>query len=547
MPLHATYVAGVQYYPTDMMQRDQDFISPGVITTNDLIVSPTGTPSMAVTVSGATQGSTGGNAWLPGGYRVYNDAQATLTIAAADATNPRIDLVVAAVDTTATPYTPSLQVITGTPAASPVVPSIPTGLIALILAQVAVSANATTIVAGNITDERVIAGLQGDGSRLRNIPASAMPVATDATAGAVKGSPSVIVAGDGTLSATPSSIGADPAGAAALAQSAAEAYSDAALSVHQAETASLTQLGHVKANANVSVASDGTMTVNTATNATELGGVVAADYAQLDVANMFTQPQTFNGFQGYFVTTGSSYTIPLSAVGGYLLFNGATTNEAWTMPDASQCVGGKLVVRNNTLSYTLTLQTVNSQEFNGNTSATTQTVLNGETAIFYSTGSGWVIGGGSNFNLFGGNVIVGGTVTASSGQLGSATGSFAPSSGTYNLASGYVLNVASVPSGVRLFNVMGLNGANAGMVMGGITGSFGSTWSLVTASGGTVASGYAGGLSSGTAYGAVATLYDGSYKINGYFQVNGGYLQFVSTSAGVAYSATQSTFDWGVA
>lgn len=220
MPLHATYVAGVQYYPTDMMQRDQDFISPGVITTNDLVVAPTGTPSMAVTVSGATQGSVGGNAWLPGGYRVYNDAQATLTIAAADATNPRIDLVVAAIDTTATPYTPSLRIIAGTPAASPVAPSVPVGLIVLTLAQIAVAANATSIVAANITDKRVIAGLQGDGSRITNIPASAIPVATTTTVGAVKGGTSVLVAGDGTLSATPTSIGAATAAQGAKADTA---------------------------------------------------------------------------------------------------------------------------------------------------------------------------------------------------------------------------------------------------------------------------------------------------------------------------------------
>jgi|GEM_PF-3265734 len=208
MSLHATYLAGVQIYPSDMMQRDQDFISPGVITSSDLVVATTGTPSMAVTVSGATQGSAGGNAWLPGGYRVYNDAQATLTIAAADATNPRIDLIIAAIDTTSTPYTSSLQVITGTPASSPAVPSVPVGLIALALAHVAVAANATSIVTGNITDVRVIAGLQGDGSRLINLPIPTLSPATTATLGGVKGSSSVLVAGDGTLSATPSSIGA---------------------------------------------------------------------------------------------------------------------------------------------------------------------------------------------------------------------------------------------------------------------------------------------------------------------------------------------------
>ncbi|WP_242966816.1 hypothetical protein [Desulfosporosinus sp. FKA] len=235
--LHATYMAGVEYYPSDMMQRDQDFIAPGVITSDDLVVAPTSVPSMAVTVSGATQGSPGGNAWLPGGYRVYNDTQVMLPIAAADATNPRLDLVIATIDTTSTPYSASLQVIMGAPAASPTAPSIPVGLIALTLAQVEVPAGVTSIVAGNITDKRVISGLQGDGSRLRNIPSSAVPVATSTTAGIVKSSSSILVAGDGTLSATPNSIGADPAGAAASAQTAAEAYSDTALAAHQADYA----------------------------------------------------------------------------------------------------------------------------------------------------------------------------------------------------------------------------------------------------------------------------------------------------------------------
>lgn len=167
MTQHASYYEGNTYHPQDMMQRDADWISPGVLSSSDLVVSPGS--GLAVNVSGASQGSAGGNAWLPGGYRVYNDAQQTVTLAAASTTYPRIDLIVAAIDTSQSPYVPVIKVITGTPAASPSVPSIPSSLVAITLAKVTVAANATTISTGNIVDMRTIAGLQGDASNLSNL------------------------------------------------------------------------------------------------------------------------------------------------------------------------------------------------------------------------------------------------------------------------------------------------------------------------------------------------------------------------------------------
>ncbi|MDR3595087.1 hypothetical protein [Clostridium sp.] len=162
MTVNATYYAGGSgYTPADMLQRDADWINAGVISLSDLVVAQTATASMAVTVSGAAQGSVGGNAWLPGGYRMYNDSQATIAIATANATNPRIDLVVIGIDTTTNPYTPQLKVITGTPAASPTVPAYPSGFVGISLAQVYVGANVTSITTSNITDLRVIAGLKG--------------------------------------------------------------------------------------------------------------------------------------------------------------------------------------------------------------------------------------------------------------------------------------------------------------------------------------------------------------------------------------------------
>ena len=91
-----------------------------------------------------------------GTYMAYNDAAATATITTADATNPRIDLVCITVNDAA--YSGSLNsvainVVKGTAAGSPTVPSTPTNSIAL--AQVAVAAGATSISSGNITDVRV--------------------------------------------------------------------------------------------------------------------------------------------------------------------------------------------------------------------------------------------------------------------------------------------------------------------------------------------------------------------------------------------------------
>lgn len=166
MALQASYYAGKSYYPVDMMQRENDWISPGVLSTLDLVTTQTGTPSMAVTVTGSAQGQTGGNAWLPKGYRVYNDAVATIAVSAADSTNPRIDLLVACVDTTTNPYTPSIKVIKGTAAASPVVPGITAGLVALVLCKIAVATGATTIVNANLTDLRVVTSLVGVASEV---------------------------------------------------------------------------------------------------------------------------------------------------------------------------------------------------------------------------------------------------------------------------------------------------------------------------------------------------------------------------------------------
>ena len=86
-----------------------------------------------------------GTIYMDTGTRFAPSAVTALAITAADATNPRIDIV----------YVNSSGVIAylaGTAAASPSAPSVPTG--GQKLAEISVSANATTIVAANIADRR---------------------------------------------------------------------------------------------------------------------------------------------------------------------------------------------------------------------------------------------------------------------------------------------------------------------------------------------------------------------------------------------------------
>jgi hypothetical protein len=90
------------------------------------------------------------------GWTCHNNGTVSLAITAASAANPRIDLVIArvhdAVDDSGSTNLWALEVVTGTPAASPAVPATPANAVAL--AQVAVARNATVVTAGNITDLR---------------------------------------------------------------------------------------------------------------------------------------------------------------------------------------------------------------------------------------------------------------------------------------------------------------------------------------------------------------------------------------------------------
>jgi hypothetical protein len=126
----------------------------GIVRSADLAV--TASSGMNLSVAAGWAAILGNYQTNMGTYMAYNDGATTATITTADPTNPRIDLVCITVNDAA--YSGSLNsvainVVKGTAAGSPTVPSTPTNSIAL--AQVAVGAGVTSITSGNITDVRV--------------------------------------------------------------------------------------------------------------------------------------------------------------------------------------------------------------------------------------------------------------------------------------------------------------------------------------------------------------------------------------------------------
>lgn len=122
----------------------------GSFNTTDLKVTAPGT---GMTVSVAA-----GQAMVRGHY-YYNNSAATLAITTANATNPRIDAVVVQLDPSVNSAV--LTVVAGTPAASPVAPTLTqtdAAVYQFVLAYVAVAAATSTISAGNVTDARTFLG-----------------------------------------------------------------------------------------------------------------------------------------------------------------------------------------------------------------------------------------------------------------------------------------------------------------------------------------------------------------------------------------------------
>lgn len=131
----------------------------GVATASSLAVSEkSGTPNMSVDVAAGGLFVNGTEDTHQGVYYVYNDAVLNVAISAADATNPRKDLVVS--DCRDSEFSGAdddarIRVITGTPAASPAEPSVPDNC--YVLALVDVDALAASIVNADITDRRSVA------------------------------------------------------------------------------------------------------------------------------------------------------------------------------------------------------------------------------------------------------------------------------------------------------------------------------------------------------------------------------------------------------
>jgi hypothetical protein len=129
----------------------------GIINSSSLAVTQNSPVGMSVIVAGGWAAIVGTTQANMGTYVGYNDAPVVVTITTANPTNPRIDLLCMTVQDAY--YTGSsnnviFQVVAGTPAGSPVVPSVPANSIAL--AEVAVAAGALSINNGNITDRRVL-------------------------------------------------------------------------------------------------------------------------------------------------------------------------------------------------------------------------------------------------------------------------------------------------------------------------------------------------------------------------------------------------------
>ncbi|MFF4777513.1 hypothetical protein ACFY05_32120 [Microtetraspora fusca] len=137
-----------------------------------LQVTQRATPGMVVTVSAGVAFVQAASA-TGGVYTVSNDAPYDVTITGAHATLGRRDLIIARVydsEASGSANQWTLEVVTGTPASSPVAPAVPPA--AIPLAMVTVNAAASSITNANITDQRAFVAALGGAIPA---PASALP------------------------------------------------------------------------------------------------------------------------------------------------------------------------------------------------------------------------------------------------------------------------------------------------------------------------------------------------------------------------------------
>lgn len=122
-----------------------------------LLVTEQATAAMGVTVAAGRAVIPGTQSADQGHYHAYNDAPVDKNVAASDATNPRIDLVVARVGDVFYDAGASgeweVQVVTGVAEATPSEPAVPDN--AIVLARIDVGAGVSSITDADITDRRV--------------------------------------------------------------------------------------------------------------------------------------------------------------------------------------------------------------------------------------------------------------------------------------------------------------------------------------------------------------------------------------------------------
>lgn len=152
--------------------------SKGIADYGSFRVSQSGTPAMTVSVAAGHALVQGTQTASQGLYIIYNDAATTVAISTASPTLPRIDRICLTVQDSFYGGTANnqviLQTIAGTPNASPVPPAEPAN--SLTLALVAVAANTTAIVNGNITDTRITAQLSENAFTAANVAANTLTV-----------------------------------------------------------------------------------------------------------------------------------------------------------------------------------------------------------------------------------------------------------------------------------------------------------------------------------------------------------------------------------